>query len=416
MRASALFVLTLAASGQARADTEFLGGAVTGLVDLRASLTGGELGWTEGGFGKLRYGGHGGDEVGRLDLARAALTWRPHIGELDSYIHFEIDPDGSHAVDIDEAYVKWKPLPKGPVATSLRVGAFYPAVSLEHDGDAWSTTRTITPSAINSWIGEEVKLAGAEANVKAPLAGGSMQLTAAAFVNNDTAGTLLTFRGWALHDRQSTLFGAFPLPTRDAAFWALRTRQAHYTEPFREIDDLPGYYVRAEYRASAPWAVNVIYYDNAGDRRAVDNGQASWDTTFLNVGVTVRVSEGTHILAQAMNGRTVWMPLTGAPIPYVDDLDFSSAYVLVDHEFAGEKGLAGRVDWFETRDNQAFNYNSVPEEGWALTAAWRQPLSQNVKFIAETVYVDSERRSRLAIGEQARQTQLSTQASLRWTF
>ncbi|HWA21324.1 MAG TPA: hypothetical protein VG735_02890 [Caulobacterales bacterium] len=107
---------------------------------------------------------------------------------------------------------------------------------------------------------------------------------------------------------------------------------------------------------------------------------------------------------------------SGAQIRYVDDLDFSSAYVLLDHEFAGERGLAGRVDWFEKRDNQKFNYNAVPEHGYAMTAAWRMPLCENLKLVAETVYVDSQRKARLAIGEQSRQTQLEAQASLRWSF
>ena len=417
MRATAFFLFTLAASGQAHAESEFLGGPVSGLLDLRASAVGGELGWAEGGLGKLRYGGHGGDDVGRIDLARGALMWRPQVAwGVEGYVHVEIDPDNENAVDLAEAYLKWKPLPKNGMSTWVRLGAFYPLVSLEHDGEGWSTTRTITPSAINSWIGEEVKMAGAEANMKTALGEGALELTAAAFINNDTAGTLLTFRGWALHDRQATVFGDFPLPTRDAAFWAARTRQDQHTEPFREIDDLPGYYVRAEYTAAAPWSLNIFHYDNAGDRRASDHGQSSWDTQFTNIGLTVRVAEGTTVLAQAMNGRTVWAPLVGAPIRYVDDLDFSSAYVLLDHEFAGERGLAGRLDWFETRDNQKFNYNAVPEHGYAMTAAWLMPLCENLKLIAETVYVDSQRKARLAIGEQARQTQLELQASLRWSF
>jgi hypothetical protein len=407
MRAAAVFVITLAASSQARAETEFLGGALKGMLDLRASATGGELGWAEGGLGKLRYGGHGDDVVGRLDLARGAVTWRPTTPwDVNGYVSVEIDPDNENAFDLDEAYLKWKPIPKSSTSTWVRLGAFFPPISLEHDGEAWSTTRTITPSAINTWVGEEVKVLGAEANVKTALVEGSLELTAATFINNDTSGTLLTYRGWALHDRQATLLGAFPLPTRYAAS----------TEPFREIDDRPGYYARAEYRASGPWSLDIFHYDNAGDRRASDDSQSSWDTQFTNIGLTLRVAEGTTVLAQAMNGRTVWVPLVGMPIRYVDDLDFSSAYVLVDHEFESERGLAGRVDWFETRDNQAFNFNAVPEHGWSLTAAWRMPLSENVKFIVESVYVESERRARTTIGEDAHQEQLSAQASLRWTL
>lgn len=417
MRAAAATLITLAAATPACADTDFLGGAVTGLLDFRASAVGGELGWAEGGFGKLRYGGHGDDTVGRTDLARGAVVWRTHVAwSVSGYLHLEIDPDTDHLVDIGEAYVTVKPVPKSSVSTWLRLGAFYPPVSLEHDGEAWSTTRTITPSAINSWIGEEVKLAGAEASVRGAAPGGSGEFTGAVFGANDTSGTLLTFRGWALHDRQTSLLGDVPLPTRTPSYWAVRSSQARDTQPFREVDDLPGYYLRAEYRADvAPVAFNAFYYNNEGNRRAVDAGQSSWHTEFVNLGLEMRLADGLELLAQAMNGRTVWAPLTGARIRYVDDMDFSSAYVMLDRDL-GDQGLAARVDWFETRDNQAFNYNSVPEQGWAMTAAWRRPLSARAKILAEGVYIDSERSARASIGDNPRQSQLALQASLRWSF
>ena len=60
----------------------------------------------------------------------------------------------------------------------------------------------ITPSAINSWIGEEVKVVGVEGTATHPLAGGRLSGTFGLFGFNDTAGTQLAFRGWALHDRR----------------------------------------------------------------------------------------------------------------------------------------------------------------------------------------------------------------------
>ena len=73
--------------------------------------------------------------------------------------------------------------------------------SLEHDRRVWGLTDTITPSAINSWIGEEVKVVGAEGTITHDFDGGRLAATGGVFGYDDTSGTLLSFRGWALHDR-----------------------------------------------------------------------------------------------------------------------------------------------------------------------------------------------------------------------
>lgn len=415
MRLAAALIGVLAASGAARA--EMFNGPVSVVLDLRGDATDGERGWLDGGFGKLRHGGDDGDWDAGAELARGAVVWRPRFGwTAEGYLHIEIDPEHDHAIDVGEAFLRWKPVPKGRTRYAVRAGAFYPPVSLEHDGTAWSTTRTITPSAINSWVGEEVKVAGVEATATRTFGAHEVGLTGAVFGYNDTAGTLLTFRGWALHDRQSTLLGDFPLPERNPAWWALRSRQNMNTQPFREVDGRLGVYGRVEWRMAAPVTLDLIHYDNAGDKTSVDDGQSSWETRFTNIGLKARVAEDTMLLAQAMTGDTVWVPLADAdPVPYVDDLDFSAVYVLIDHTF-GDQGIAARLDAFETRDNQAFNIVSTPEEGWSATAAWRRSFPRGLTLMAEAVYVDSDRPSRAEEGDDAEQQQLSLQTSLRLEF
>jgi hypothetical protein len=82
-------------------------------------------------------------------------------------------------------------------------------------------------------VAEETKVAGVEATIRRTVPGQTFSLTAGGFKNGDTSGTELTFRGWALHDLKSPVFGRFPLPplsTRMAA------RQAPSTTPLAEID------------------------------------------------------------------------------------------------------------------------------------------------------------------------------------
>ena len=101
------------------------------------------------------------------------------------------------------------------LAFSARAGLMWPPISLEHEGADWHVKDSITPSAINSWIGEEVRPVAAEGTLAATLGEHKLRATAALMAGNDTAGTLLTFRGWALHDRTTLAFNRQPLPPLD---------------------------------------------------------------------------------------------------------------------------------------------------------------------------------------------------------
>ena len=64
---------------------------------------------------------------------------------------------------------------------------------------------------------------------------GEHQLTATAalFDVNDTAGALLTFRGWALHDVKALAFQSQPLPALDEF---MEYGQPRITHPIKEMD------------------------------------------------------------------------------------------------------------------------------------------------------------------------------------
>jgi hypothetical protein len=148
-------------------------------------------------------------------------------------------------VDLGEAYLAYRSLPAaGPCAVG-RAGAFYPQISLEHDGLDWTVPDTITPSAINSWVAEETKVAGVEATARGALLGQGVSATVGAFTHGDTSGTLLSFRGWALHDLKSPVTGRFPLPPL-TPFMARRQAPRHHAAG--EIDGATGYYARLEWR------------------------------------------------------------------------------------------------------------------------------------------------------------------------
>ncbi len=48
----------------------------------------------------------------------------------------------------------------------MKSGAFFPTISLENDDLGWASPYTLTPSAINSWIGDELRSIGSEATMR----------------------------------------------------------------------------------------------------------------------------------------------------------------------------------------------------------------------------------------------------------
>jgi hypothetical protein len=409
--------VVLGLGGQACAQVDLVSrAAFSGQIDARLSASDGETSWQDSGFGKTRYGGAGPGEVGRLQIASADLIWRPQFAwDLSGYVDAVAQPDQLHAVDLSEGFILYKPLPRADgFHYSARAGMMYPPVSMENDGPAWTPSRTITPSAINSWIGEEVKTIAAEATVGRRWGDQEVSLTGAIFLGDDTSGTLLSWRGWALHDVRSTAYGEFEIPDVPQAhkpFFA--TSQGPYTWSVDEIDGRPGVYARAEWRAPGAVTLNLFYYDNAGDRTSMANAQWAWDTTFWNAGLRLKPDDKTEVLAQAMTGRTVTGFLT--PIGWRVDASFDAAYVLLSRQL-GKSLVTGRFDAFDVRDHtfQALDDNN--EHGWALTADYRRPITDHLVLLVEALHVDSNRASRAYVADAPQQAQTTFQTALKFSF
>ena len=244
---------------------------VHGVVDVRLSAADGEPSFTDEGFGKSRYGGDAkSDFKPRLEIAEAAIEWTPRLNwEWSAVVDLTAQPGQEKSVDIAQAYVVYKPVPRSNTHFGARFGLFYPPISLEHDARVWGLTNTITPSAINSWVGEEVKVVGAEASVSREFGDQELGLTAGVFGYDDTAGTLLSFRGWALHDLKSQAFGVFPLPPLSPYIQYVQDPETYSTE---EIDHRLGYYARVEWRPTSAVTLDALYYDNRATRSAWPTG------------------------------------------------------------------------------------------------------------------------------------------------
>lgn len=410
-----LLALLALAPACARAQADILSPeTLHGLVDLRLSAADGEAAFVDGGYGKARYGGTatGGYRV-RLQVAEAALEWKPRLNwAWSAVVDVAAQSGQEHPVDLVQAYAVFKPVPRSDTRFQARFGLFYPPISLEHDAPVWGLTDTITPSAINSWVGEEVKVVGAEGQVSHDFGEQQVSLTAGVFGFDDTSGTLLTYRGWALHDLKSTLNGAFPLPPLSAFAAGLQDSE---TYSHLEIDHRAGYYIRAEWRPTDAFAVHAFHYDNRGDKVGVTPDlQWAWATQFTEVGASLDVDARTRVLAQAVTGHTQMGFPTAQGL--FADVTFHAAYALVTRQIGGHGALTGRIDGFDAVDHSLVTLDNNDEHGWALTGAYRLALSRHADLRFEALKVWSNRPSRANAGDTARQAQTVLQTSLRLSF
>jgi hypothetical protein len=387
---------------------------VHGVLDLRLAVADGEPSFTEGGFGKATYGGDGSNALQTdANTALAALEWTPSINwDWSAVVDVAHQPGQEHWIDLLQAYAVFKPTPRSTTRFQARFGYFYPPVSLENDRRVWGLTDTITPSAIDSWIGEEVKVVGAEGTISHDFGGDRLAATGALFGYDDTAGTLLSFRGWSLEDRQSQLNGSFPLPPLSPFFDKVQDDET-YTS--REIDGRVGYYAKLQW-SSGEWPVmlEVLHYDNRGDRTSVDGEQQwAWGTSFTDVGATARLGKDLRFRAQALTGRTQmgFETPTGSWV----DVNFRSAYLSATKDI-GADALTLRADVFDTHDRSMAFDDNKDEDGWALTGAWRRPLNRYLDLRLEALRVDSTRPARALADEPPHQAQTILQSSLRASF
>jgi hypothetical protein len=354
--------------------------------------------WTEGGLGKLRYAetndGFVSSRVFAAYHGRIADAWSATV--VGDYVD-----DASSGVDVSEAYFEWRPIPTSRNQHQVRVGAFYPPLSLENVEAGWQSPFTYSYSAINTWLGEEIRPVGAEWSLRRRLGyDGSpheLRTFASAFYGNDPAGTLLFWRGWSLHDRQSRLNDTLPMPPRPVFDYsgAVVGHAPQTVEPFEETDHDPGYYGGLEWRYARRALVQLARYDNRADPTSFAAGQWGWDTAFTHLAVQVSLPGQLGLVAQRASGETDWISGTRADgtispfAEYVQD-DFDAEFVMLTRLFGGSHRVALRYDRFETyRDEAPPELRS--DEGHAWTLSYRYEHSARLQAGIEWLRIESRR-------------------------
>ena len=372
-----------------------------GDVDVRWVHATGEPSFSNGGPGILRFDP---DHEG-LELGRAFLAPSFRITDLVT-LHAVADTYGDHnrnPADLSEFYFDVHPFPASAIRWRGRVGAFYMPVSLENRGPGWTDVYTITPSALNTWLGEEFRTIGAEVEARWLGASsgylGDFALVGAVYGWNEPAGVLLAERGFALTDRPSTLFGYLGSPPRSF---------------YHEIDRQPGYYGGLTWRHHDRLEIRALRYDNRADPDAqTQSGFHAWRTRFDSAGARLEPEEHWTLIAQYLDGDTA------AGFGEYDDppflMKFRAAFALASFEWGAQR-LSARYDTFRTHQVSGFYGPPSNGDGHAWTFAATRDLGEHWQFVAEWLRVFSSFARRATLDEPVFQTQTQIQLAARYRF
>lgn len=378
-----------------------------GYVDGRLVNAPAERSWVEGGLGKSRYGGAGTE----LRFGGAALVGTAQLTpSLLALAGVQLQDGDRTGVDVLEAYLRWRPVSTTRWRSSVQAGAFFPPVSLENDAIGWTSPWTLTPSAINSWVGEELRAVGAEARIERRGEIATWELRGALFQRNDPAGNLLAVRGWSLSDLTYGLGSRLREP--DAYVRDRGAEPPRRYDPFRRIGSHWGHYVELTWRARGWGRISLMHYDNHADPAAwvpSDGGRLyAWRTRFWSLGASADTGPISWI-AQAMDGNTAITPFANRSFT----TRYRAAFLLAGWN-RGAWRPALRLDHFSTGEASLVPGRPAGEHGNAVTAALNWRPQDWLRLTLEALRIDSTRTDRTDYGlpPRVRTTQVQLSARL----
>jgi hypothetical protein len=354
-----------------------------GSVALRGVNATGPASWLAGGWGRLEAGGKHDSLFGTAHLG---ADWQPSR-------HFDVHVSGTAGRDASgnfagpvEAYFDVRG-ELGLDEVQLRAGQFFLPTSRENREELWSSPYTIHFSALNSWIGEEVRPIGADLQYRHITSRGHAITTAAtAFRGNDSMGALLGWRGWSVGNHLSTYGEVLPLPPLATLPQFFPRQRTDGTKPFGEdLDGLTGYSARVRYSVPSRAMMQYTLVDNRGDRE-LHRGEYAWATRFHLLSGEIGNADTLIAAAEYMRGKTGM-----GSAPAFVDADFFAMYVLLSAKRERNRWTA-RYDAFNTeeRDFSLAEWNGESGRSWTL--AWLFEWSEHVRFGAEFVQLSGARR------------------------
>jgi hypothetical protein len=373
-RSTYIALIAIACAAAAQAQQTF---SVSGIITARGVNASGPRSWLEHDFGRLDAGG---DRNEFFATAHVGVDWNPtpwltaHASGLARREPTRYAGERSGLVD---AYVELH-----NEHLQLRAGQFFLGTSRENVGPLWSSPYTISFSALNTWIGEEVRPVGVDLRWTPNF---YVSAGATAFRDNDTAGALLAWRGWTVGNRLTVYNEVLPLPPLASFTTGFTDQRSDGTVPFeKDLDDRTGYAARLRVQLPELASVQLAHFDNRGDRKEYRDEYA-WKTRFDVVSAQAFTTTPMTVLAEYMRGKTGM----GAP-PIFVDADFEAWYVLVSYKVHHER-FSARYDGFSTTDRDHAPVETNTEHGRSWLFAWLHDVNDHVRIGAEFVQVTGDR-------------------------
>ena len=374
-------------------------------VDARLVSSQGERSVINGGLGTLRYD----DTQSGLRLGRARLALSETFGEVWS-LHLDASSWADHdrnPVDLTEAYLQFRPYPFGTgYRFRLKAGAFYAPISLENRAAGWESPYTLSYSAINTWVAQELRTIGAEGQIDWLGTRNNhafdLALLGGVFGWNDPAGVVIANRGFSLSDRQTTLSGRVG---------ASHSGPLQPMQLFGEIDHRAGFYTGVEARYFDRVVIRALHYDNRGDPEAFDaaTGNFAFDTHFNAVGIRAQSADGWTAIAQYLDGETA--------VESEDDYlgwPFKARFALVSREITHGR-ISLRYDSFAVKSE--YIEGGGTQHGHAWTAAYVFEPDTRWRFTLEWLRVVSNAENRpIYLGVPPRATETQVQLAARFAL
>ncbi|OHU97909.1 hypothetical protein [Pseudoalteromonas byunsanensis] len=364
-------------------------GQLNGLVEITATNTSEQKSWLRQGWGVTRFDA----DSDVLGVSRAVLSGRMDFSSAwSAHAVAQYVPEPDHKLGFTEAYIQYQPLAQG-YQFSARIGGFYPRMSLENPAIGWSSPYTLHYSGLNAWLAEEIRTFGAEFELKRAArrfrSKHDVSFVGALFKGNDPAGTLIAWRGFIPHDRQS-VFNERVAFARVKSLYARQLRfQGQYVEPFSEIDGRFGYYVGVHWSYLKRHSLRAYWYDNNGDPGALNytTKQYAWDSKFWSLAWRSKVSSQTQFIAQALYGNTAMGPRRGV------NNDFYSWYAMLSHTFSDYR-VSGRVEQSKVMDKDTWTFDPNASLTNGVTLNVSKTISEAWQVGAEFQFIDYEAQSR----------------------
>lgn len=372
--------------------------------------------WIEGGFGRLGEGGE-------ADAFRNALRAEAHMGlewspaptllvQAHALTRTEPGAAGGSRSGLVEAFAQYRPELRSDLTLKLRAGLFFPPTSLENVDPLWQSPYTLTLSAVNAWIGEDVRLGGLDAALVHGRSGsGRLELAACVFGGNDAAGALLAWRGWAFGPRLTVVGEVLPLPPLPtfAPGGPFARQRADGTRPVDELDGRAGWHTRVRWTRPGRLRLQAAWMDNRGDR-ALHRGQYAWATHWGTAGAEIDVWR-LRLVGEGVVGDTGMGPSDAGV-----DVRFRALYALVGFaDGTGRVRLSARYDRFRNTDRDG-RPEPNGESGHAFTAAAFVLPRRWLRVGVEYLDMRSDRPSAAFSGAELRDDGRRIQAELRLAF